>query len=278
VATGLPLTNDNGLVQATGFVVHRSGLIVTSFHAVQGHRRIAISMSQHRQCDAEVVAWDPITDVALLRLNGRWDDLVPLPLGDSDCLRAGDPVLILGNPFDYALSAAQGIVSHVGRHLREHVAEVSNPYLQFTSPVHPGNSGGPLFNSDGEVIGVVSRSSTLASGISFALPSNLLRRVLDQFRTDGGHDRGWIGMCFVGRDAGRAGGRVDGIREAVEVTQIVGGSPCQRAGVQRGDLIIGYDQRPVAKDVAAPAHRKRLHRAYMARGARAFFIVFVFLR
>jgi S1-C subfamily serine protease len=238
-------TGKDGHLRATGFVISRNGYVVTNYHAICGARRVRVSLAGHRMSDAEIVDWDPVSDIALLRMRSSWTDLTPLALGDSDRVRTGDWVLILGNPFDYTLSAQHGIVSHPGRHLMEVNERLSTRYLQFAAPVYPGNSGGPLFDMSGNVIGVISRSSTLGHGISFALPTNALKRVLDGFRAENQGDRGWVGLRFRPADLQRVKLQLPTATEAVEVCGTVDDSPASTAGIRNGDLILRFNGQDV---------------------------------
>ena len=233
----------DGLQRATGFVVHRRGYVVTNYHAVCAARRVWVRLAGHQSVSARIIDWDPVSDIALLHMDPTGLAVTPLALGDSDRVRSGDWVLILGNPFDYALSAQPGMVSHPARHLRDE--QLSTRYLQFAAPVYPGNSGGPLFDMNGLVVGVISRTSTLGQGISFALPANALKNTLDRFQLDGHADRGWVGLCFRSASVELVRARIPGSTEAVEVSGTVPDSPASKSSLRSGDLVVRFNGQDV---------------------------------
>ncbi len=224
----------------SGFVVHARGLVVTSRHLVVAARRLEVLIPGQGPFAAEVVGEDVATDLALLRLVAPPDDLTVLPLGSSEELRAGDWIVAVGNPLGFAQTVSAGVVSYVGRHLHTDLG-VTGDFLQFSAPVHPGSSGGPVFDVDGRVVGVTTQAATEAPGISFAVPSRTLRWTLDaMLRTqDGKVRRGYLGIEFATRrTAEDAGGAV--------ITRVARGEPAERAGLQRGDVVLAVDGERIA--------------------------------
>jgi len=245
-----------GIVRGTGFVVHEDGLIITSHHVVADYASIRVDLSDRRAFQAKVVAEDPISDLALLQLEPGTSGLKPkervtglkvLNLGDSSEVRQGDWVMSLGNPYEFHGSLSVGLITFVGRHLTEEGVHVTNEYLQFSAPVNPGESGAPLFDMGGNIIGVTRRTLTEGHGISFAVPSRIVKKLLSAVeRGDRQVQRGYVGMEF------RAPSRPEELRGLVvegggaEVTRVIKGHPADSAGVQVGDVILSFNGDPVA--------------------------------
>jgi serine protease Do len=245
-----------GIVRGTGFVVHGDGLIITSHHVVADYASIRVDLSDRRTFQAKVVGEDPISDLALLQLEPGTSGLNPkervtglkvLNLGDSSEVRQGDWVMSLGNPYEFHGSLSVGLITFVGRHLTEEGVHVTNEYLQFSAPVNPGESGAPLFDMGGNIIGVTRRTLTEGRGISFAVPSRIVKQLLSAVeRGDRQVQRGYVGMEF------RAPSRPEELRGLVvegggaEVTRVIKGHPADSAGVQVGDVILSFNRDPVA--------------------------------
>ncbi|MDX1593579.1 MAG: DegQ family serine endoprotease [Gammaproteobacteria bacterium] len=230
--------------QGSGFVVDAEGHVVTNHHVIDGADTIRVTTHDGRQMEAELVGVDPKTDLALLKVAAD-GELPHVTFGDSDGTRVGDWVVAIGNPFGLGGTATAGIVSARGRDLR------SGPYddfLQIDAPINRGNSGGPLFDERGQVVGV---NSAIFSpnggniGIGFAIPADLAKSVIDQLRDDGRVERGWLGVqiqpvteavaASLGRDA--EGGAL--------VADVVEGSPAAASGLRTGDVITAYDGEPI---------------------------------
>jgi S1-C subfamily serine protease len=236
-------TDASGWANGTGFVID-GGHIVTNHHLVAGATQVIVDLSDHAKCEAEVIGEDLATDIALLRVEDPPEPLVPLRLGDSSQVRQGDWVLAVGNPFLYFRhSVTVGVVSYVGRLLPEDGLQVTNEYLQFSAPVNPGSSGGPVLDARGDVVGVTTRTHSGGQGLSFAVPSKVLQWVLEAMKRDGGRvRRGYLGLSFQPRNVGQGGGQDDGAL----VTSVTAGGPAALAGLQIGDRIVGFGRRPVA--------------------------------
>jgi serine protease Do len=220
----------------TGFVISKDGLVVTNNHVVAGVDRVTVIFEDETEAEAEIVGQDPKTDIALIRVKGR-SDLHPLPLGDSDALLPGDWVLAIGNPFGLDHTVTAGIVSAIGRDIGQ------GPYddfIQTDAAINPGNSGGPLLNLAGEVIGINTAINPQANTIGFAVPINLAKSIIPQLEKSGKVTRGWLGVNVqaitpelqkaLGLES-RAGGLV---------AQVLPGSPADKAGIQRGDVIVRF--------------------------------------
>ncbi len=230
----------------SGFVIHPSGLIVTNNHVIEGADEIIINFADGTRLKVvEVIGHDSKTDLALLRVTPK-KPLKAVRFGDSDKMRVGDSVMAIGNPFGLGGSVSVGIVSATKRDIN------SGPYddfIQTDAAINRGNSGGPLFNMAGEVIGVNTAifSPTGGSiGIGFAIPSNTARHVLDQLKRWGETRRGWLGINIQSVTPGIA--RSLGMTEprGALVAKVAKGGPADRGGLRAGDVVLSFDGRRVA--------------------------------
>ena len=185
----------------SGFIISEDGYIVTNHHVVDGADRVIVRLSDRREYDAEVIGTDQRSDLALLRVDA--DELPFLKLGKSVDLKVGQWVLAIGSPFGLDYSVTAGIVSAKGRSLPTERGENYVPFIQTDVAINPGNSGGPLFNLEGEVIGVNSQIFTRSGGsigLSFAIPSKVVRNIINQLRENGEVVRGWLGVSIQNVD------------------------------------------------------------------------------
>ncbi len=228
----------------SGFIIDPSGVIVTNRHVIERAAEITVTLSDSREFPARVIGQDELTDLAVLKV----DPPAPLPyvsFGDSDALRVGDWVLAVGNPFGLGGSVTAGIVSARGRQIG------SGPYddfIQIDAPINQGNSGGPSFDANGQVIGVntaIFSPNGGSVGLGFAVPSSIAGPVVQELRAHGRIERGWIGIAMmpVG-DEKRAPGAA--ARRGVRVDHVQRGSPAARAGLRPGDIITAYRGQSVA--------------------------------
>ncbi|MCA8958464.1 MAG: trypsin-like peptidase domain-containing protein, partial [Planctomycetes bacterium] len=235
-----------GVVRGTGFLVHERGLVVTCHHVIAGHASIKVELSGQRFFDAQVVGEDAVSDLAVLRLVDPPEELKALPLGDSAQVRQGDWAISLGNPFEFGSTLGLGLITYVGRHLTEGTLRVTSEHLQFSAPVNPGDSGAPLIDMSGNVIGLIRRTLTGAHGISFGVPSKAIKGLLGAVQRGKGRvRRGYLGMEFR---PPRTPERVRGFVQdggGAEVTRVIKGHPADVAGVAPGDVIVSYDGQPV---------------------------------
>ncbi len=178
----------------SGFVIEGDGQILTNYHVIQNAERIMVKFSDGRSLQAQVLGIDPDTDIALIKVDAR--NLPVAPLGDSETLRVGEWVCAIGNPLAYEHTVTVGVVSYLGRKLFD--TSLDN-YIQTDAAINFGNSGGPLINGRGEVVGINSAISQRASNIGFAVPINEARSILPQLRTEGRVARGYMGVTLVGR-------------------------------------------------------------------------------
>lgn len=228
----------------SGFVISADGYIVTNNHVIEGADEIEIEFFSKERLPAKLIGTDPKTDIALLKVESK----TPLPFvnfGDSDQMRVGDWVMAMGNPLGQGFSVSAGIVSARGRELQG----TYDDYLQTDAAINKGNSGGPLFNMEGEVIGVNTAilSPTGGSiGIGFSMASNVVTKVVGQLREFGETRRGWLGVRIqdVTPDVAEAMGLGEGVKGAL-ITDVPDG-PAKEAGLLGGDVITLFDGKPVS--------------------------------
>lgn len=227
----------------SGFVISEDGFIVTNNHVIDGADEIVIEFITGEELEAELIGTDPNTDIALLKVESD-EPLAFVPFGDSDTARVGDWVLAVGNPLGQGFSVSAGIVSQRNRALQG----AYDDYIQTDAAINRGNSGGPLFNMDGEVVGVNTAilSPTGGSiGIGFSMASNVVTQVIDQLKEFGETRRGWLGVRIqnVTEDVAEA----IGLEEPVGalVTDVPDG-PAKDAGILAGDVINSFDGSEVA--------------------------------
>jgi serine protease Do len=229
----------------SGFIVDPSGLVVTNHHVIDNADSISITLQDGTNFKAEIVGQDTKTDLALLRIKSD-KQLPAVKFGDSDKTRVGDWVIAIGNPFGLGGSVTAGILSARARDIN------SGPYddfLQTDASINRGNSGGPMFNMDGEVIGIntaIYSPSGGSIGIGFAIPSALAKPVVDQIRDFGHPRRGWLGVNIqnVNDEIAESLG-LDKPKGAL-IASVHDGGPAQVAGIQPGDVVLMFDGKPIA--------------------------------
>jgi serine protease Do len=228
----------------SGVILSRDGYIVTNNHVVAGGGDVIVRLDRGTEHPARVIGTDPATDLALLKIDGA--SFPVLPLGDSDRLEVGEPVMAIGNPFGLDQTVTTGIVSAKERFIG------SGPYddfIQTDASINPGNSGGPLLDSRGAVVGINSAifsQSGGSIGIGFAIPINLAKTVLVQLRERGAVVRGYLGVSVrpVTREAAEAAGLSEPKGAIVE--SVVEGSPAADGGLRRGDVIVAVNGQAIA--------------------------------
>jgi serine protease Do len=226
----------------TGFLIDEGGYIVTNDHVIRGADRIRVRLADGRERRAVVHGADAATDIALLKIEAG--ALPVLALGDSDDLRVGDAVIAIGNPLDYEHSVTAGIISAKGRKVYNN--EPFEDFIQTDAAINRGNSGGPLLNQQGEVIGVNTVIRVDGSGISFAVPSNVVKRVIAQLRAIGIVKRGYLGLTPATLTAEFRDGLGLGELKGVLVADVAPEKPAAKAGVEAYDVITKFDGRPLA--------------------------------
>ena len=247
----MPRRNQPVNSAGSGFIIDGEGYVMTNAHVVRGMDELFVTLRDEEEYPAELVGSDDKTDIALLKISAD----KPLPtakIGDSEELQVGETVLAIGSPFGLGWSVTRGIISALGRRLP---AEDFVPFIQTDAAVNPGNSGGPLMNARGEVIGInsqiFSRTGSFA-GISFSIPINIAMDIQRKLRTHGVVQRGRLGVFFAPV--------TDSIAEAYGlentngalIQDVVENSPAQKAGLQSGDIILTYQGKPVEEAHTLP--------------------------
>ncbi len=240
---GLPVPSQP-LNAGSGFIISSDGYILTNAHIVNYASAINVRLSDQSDYPARLVGLDELTDIALLKI--EVGDLTPVVIGDSDAVEPGEWVIAIGSPFGFEHTVTLGIVSAIGRSLP---GETLVPFIQTDAAINPGNSGGPLFNARGEVIGInaqlFSRSNG-SIGLSFAIPIKEAMVTAEQLRSKGVASHGWLGLGLQDLDPQLA--QAFGMKQArgALITEVAPDSPAARAGLREGDVVIGFDGRPVA--------------------------------
>jgi serine protease Do len=229
----------------SGVIVSAKGLILTNNHVIDHAAAIKVTTSDDTEYDAELVGADPKADLAVLRLKGKPTGLVPLAFGSSSKLRLGEVVLAIGNPLAVGQTVTMGIISAKGRG-NVHIADYED-FLQTDAAINPGNSGGALVNLRGELVGI---NTAIASqtggyqGIGFAIPSDMASPIMRMLIEKGKVTRGWMGVGIQDVDHQMAATLDLGTNRGVVLTQIEAGSPAAKAGLHRGDVIVGIGGKP----------------------------------
>ena len=225
----------------TGFLIDAEGHVLTNHHVIESAERLTVKLADGRTLRAVVVGSDPDTDIALIKVEGAG----PFPhatLGDSSRLRVGEWVCAIGNPLAYEHTVTVGVVSFLGRKLFDPTLD---NYIQTDAAISFGNSGGPLINSRGQVIGINSAISRQASNIGFAVPINQARAILPQLRKLGRVERGYIGVTLRDVDPDLQSSLKLGRTTGALVQDVKAGSPAARVGLRPYDVIVSFDGRPV---------------------------------
>ncbi len=230
----------------SGFVFTPDGFILTNSHVVHGTRSIQVSFADGAGFDADLVGDDPDTDVAVIRIGGH--QLSTAALGSSRGLRVGQLAIAIGNPYGFQHTVTTGVVSALGRSLRATTGRLIDDVIQTDAALNPGNSGGPLVDSRGEVIGVNTAIIPFAQGICFATAIDTAKWVVEQLLRFGRVRRGYIGVGGATIPLSRRAVRFHGLAAGagVRVESIEPGGAAQQAGIEPGDVIIGYDGKNVA--------------------------------
>jgi serine protease Do len=228
----------------SGFIIDPDGSILTNNHVIDRAERITVKLSDGRTLRARVVGADPDTDIALIKVDGQ-TGLPVAPLGDSSTLRMGEWVCAIGNPLGYEHSVTVGVVSFLGRKLFD---KSLDNYIQTDAAINFGNSGGPLINARGEVIGINAAISSRASSIGFAVPINGASAILPQLRAKGRVTRGYIGVGLRDVDSELERSLKLSVSRGALVQDVTAGSPADRAGVRPYDIIVALEDTAIASD------------------------------
>jgi len=225
----------------SGFIIDKDGFLLTNYHVIEDADRITVTLTDGRTMRGEVVGIDPAIDVALLRVVGA-SGLPEAPLGNSDELRVGEWVCAIGNPLGYVHSVTVGVVSFIGRKLFD--ASLDD-YIQTDAAINFGNSGGPLINARGEVIGINSAISSRASNIGFAVPINQAVAILPQLKARGKVSRGFLGVVLTDVTPDLQRSLKLTVSRGALVQDVTDDSPADRAGIRPYDIILSVDGRDV---------------------------------
>ncbi|MCF2906504.1 trypsin-like peptidase domain-containing protein [Octadecabacter sp. CECT 8868] len=222
----------------SGFIISDDGLIVTNHHVIDGAAQVTIKMADGEEYDATIIGSDPLTDIALLDIEG--DDFPTVSFGSSDELRVGEEVIAVGSPFGLGGTVTSGIISAKSRNIN---AGPFDDYIQTDAAINRGNSGGPLFNMDGEVVGVntaIYSPDGGSVGIGFSVPADLVTNIVADLKDDGEIERSWLGVQIkpVSEDVAHVLGLKAG--EGVMVEDVVADSPAEAAGIENGDVILRF--------------------------------------
>lgn len=227
----------------SGFFIRKDGVILTNYHVIEGIDKIIVRLSDGREFDAELTGKDQKTDLALLKIR----DKEPFPIvkfGDSDKLDVGEWVIAIGNPFGLEQTVTVGIVS-----AKERIIGIGpyDDFIQTDASINPGNSGGPLFNIKGEVIGVNSTINSGGQGIGFAIPINLVSKIVAHLEKEGKVTRGWLGVMIqeVTKEIRSTLGL--NAEEGAMISDVIDNSPAARSGIKKGDIIIEFDGKRIRK-------------------------------
>jgi Do/DeqQ family serine protease len=232
----------------SGVIVSPDGIVVTNSHVVQseGEANIKVALADNREFQAKIILRDESTDLAVLRLVGGDQDFPYLSFADSDALEVGDIVLAIGNPFGVGQTVTSGIISALAR-TRVGISDYQF-FIQTDAAINPGNSGGPLVDMHGQIVGIntaIFSKSGGSHGIGFSIPSNMVRVVVNSALHSGKVERPWIGAELQTMTSDIAGALGLTSAAGAIISNIIAGSPAQKAGLQEGDVIVAVDDRPV---------------------------------
>ncbi len=227
----------------SGFIIDKEGYILTNNHVIENASEIKVKLSDEKEFDARIIGRDPKTDIALIKIDVE-NHLPVVNIGDSDLLEIGEWVVAIGNPFGLEQTVTAGIVSAKGRLIG------SGPYdnfIQTDASINPGNSGGPLFNTRGEVVGINTAIIASGQGIGFAIPINMAMDILPQLKEKGMVVRGWLGVMVQHITPDLAESLNLENKEGALVADVVKGAPAEKAGIERGDIILEFDGEKIGK-------------------------------
>lgn len=251
--------NQSSQAIGSGFVTTSDGYILTNAHVIVNNEngsnakatKVEIDFRNGKKAEAQIVGYDlTSSDVAVLKIDPQGQDLVPITLGDSDTVVVGEPVVAIGSPFGlYSSSITAGIVSAVNRTVESpETGFVINNAIQTDTAINSGNSGGPLFNTRGEVIGLNEQIATVSGGnegVGFAVPINTAKRVMDQIIAKGEVEYAWMGIIGQTVDEESAKGLNLTVDKGALISDVSEGGPAQGAGLQKGDVITKIDDKEI---------------------------------
>lgn len=230
----------------SGVVIAPDGYILTNNHMARGAKGIVVTLTDGTSMDARIVGKDPMTDIAVIRAQGS--RLPCAALGDSSRVRVGQLVIAVGNPYGFQSTVSTGVVSALNRDLDTEDGRRIENVIQHTAPLNPGNSGGPLVDSSGRVVGINTAIIAMAQSMGFAIPANTARLIVSQILKHGRVRRAFIGIAARQRPLTRRMMRFHGLSvdQAVEVLSVDPDTPAGKAGLQKGDFIVGANGKPLS--------------------------------
>lgn len=234
----------------SGFIISEDGYVITNAHVVANATQIRVGLHDQREFQAKLIGSDRTTDIALLKLDAT--DLPVVTIGNSEELRVGEWVLAIGSPFGFEHTATQGIVSALARSLPD---DTYVPFIQTDVAVNPGNSGGPLFNTEGKVVGVNSQIYSRSGGyqgLSFSIPINVAISIADQLKDKGFATRGWLGVAIQNVDQALAKSFGLDKPTGALIAQVTKDSPADKGGLSSGDIILKFNGKQVKYSSALP--------------------------
>ncbi len=248
----------------SGSIIDPRGYILTNHHVIEDARKLEVTLANGKKYSAKLIGSDPDTDVAVIKIEARREDLTLIPMGSSDNLKVGQKVIAIGNPFGLGQTLTTGIISMVGRTLRASSGTLVEDMIQTDASINPGNSGGPLIDSGGKMIGINTAifSPTGASvGIGFAIPVDVAKRVINELIDKGYYSYPWLGATLLTLSANLAEALKLPVREGAMVIEVAPRSPAAKAGLKEGtsraqignyivivggDIITKIDDQPVS--------------------------------
>ncbi len=230
----------------SGVIITPDGYILTNDHVIHDAHQLSAVLADGRTLKASLVGTDPGTDLALIRADDS--GLSYAMLGESAELRVGQLVIAIGNPFGFQSTVSTGVVSAMGRALRNREGRLIENIIQHTAPLNPGNSGGPLVDSRGRIVGINTAIIAMAQGIGFAIPASTAKWIVSRLLTEGRVRRAYLGIAGRQRPLHRRLVRFYSLNkeQAVEIISVNSQSPADRAGLKEGDLIVAINEQPVS--------------------------------
>jgi serine protease Do len=237
----------------SGFIISADGYIVTNHHVVENAEKITVTLSNDQKYDAKLIGSDSRTDLALLKIESK-TSLHYVKFGNSEESRVGDFVIAIGNPFGLGSTVTSGIISAQARDIHTNSGNIIDNFIQTDASINRGNSGGPMFNMNGEVIGInfaIFSPTGGSVGVGFAVPSSVAKPIIDQLMKHGKVHHGWLGVAIQSTEDVAEG---LGIGEGVGalVSSITTGSPAEKAGIQVGDIILKFDGKEISSNRKLP--------------------------